>query len=315
MKTSSWLMTIYIILIFVGMFAINVFVINYQTINDNWNDYKCRPAVMPFAGIFGHDPGKNFTDCIGSMQGDFMKVFLQPIEYVIALLGDSAKEFTQAIQDIRGVLDKVRGFLSSILEEVFGIFLNVILEIQKLMISIKDLVGKLIGVLITSLYLMDSSIKTMQSIWKGPPGQLLKALCFHPSTKVKLDSGKIINISDVKIGDKLENGSEVYVTMIIKNKADNKYISEMYKFNNGVNNNPIYVTDGHLVEIEKDKFVYVKDHPDSEKCNEMDNDTLICFITKDHIIQIGKYRFGDWEDGSTLPNVIKYERRNVYVNN
>ena len=41
----------------------------------------------------------------------------------------------------------------------------------------------------------------------------------------------------------------------------------------------------------------------------------ICFITNDHIIQIGKYRFGDWEDGSTLPNVIKYERRNVYVNN
>lgn len=311
MKVSNWIMSIYIILVFIGMFAINIFVINYKNIKDNWNDYKCSPLVMPFAGVFGFDPSSNFTGCISSMQSDFMKIFLKPIEYVISMLGDSATAFTQAIQDIRGVLDKVRGFLSSILEELFGIFLNVILEIQKLMISIKDLVGKLIGVLITSLYLMDTSVKTMQSIWNGPPGQLLNALCFHPNTKIKLINGKILNMSDVKIGDILENGSEVFATMIIKNKKDNNYLSEMYKFENGVNNNEIYVTDGHLVELENNKFVHVKDHPDSKICSKMNSDTLICFITNDHIIQIGNYKFGDWEDEGILPKIISHTTKEL----
>tara|TARA_Y100000992_G_C21265971_1_gene493967 strand:+ start:874 stop:1812 length:939 start_codon:yes stop_codon:yes gene_type:complete len=311
MKVSNWIMSIYIILVFIGMFAINIFVINYKNIKDNWNDYKCSPLIMPFAGSFGFDPTKNFTDCVSTMQGDFMKIFLQPIEYVISLLGDSAKMFTDAIQDIRGVLDKVRGFLSSILEELFGIFLNVILEIQKLMISIKDLVGKLIGVLVTSLYLMDTSIKTMESIWNGPPGQLLNALCFHPKTNIKLKNGKVLCMDEVKIGDILENGSEVFATMIIKNKKDDAYLSQMYKFKNGVNNNEIYVTDGHLVELENNKFVYVKDHPDSQLSSEMNSDTLICFITDDHIIQIGNYKFGDWEDEGTLPSIISHKSKNI----
>tara|TARA_B100000886_G_scaffold336333_1_gene294901 strand:+ start:1710 stop:2648 length:939 start_codon:yes stop_codon:yes gene_type:complete len=312
MKGSSWIMAIYIICIFGLMFCINIFVLNYNKINDNWNDYKCSPLIMPFAGAFGRDPTSNFTECISAMQGDFMKIFLQPIEYVIALLGDSAKMFTTAIQDIREVLDKVRTFLSSILEKIFGIFLNVILEVQKLIISIKDLVGKLIGVLITSLYLMDTSVKTMESIWNGPPGQLLNALCFHPKTKIKLKNGKILHMEQVKIGDILQNGSEVYATMKIKNKKDNKYLSQMYCFKNGIDNEPIFVTDGHLVEISDNNFTYVKNHPDSYKCSQMNSDELICFITNDHIIQIGDYKFGDWEDEGTLPNIISHQPKNIF---
>ena len=76
MKTSNWIMTLYIFLVFIGMFCINIFIINYNNIKNNWNDYKCSPLVMPFAGVFGHDPGSNFTGCITSMQSDFMGVFL-----------------------------------------------------------------------------------------------------------------------------------------------------------------------------------------------------------------------------------------------
>lgn len=296
------------------MFFVNIFIINYNKINDNWNDYKCSPLVMPFAGSFGHDPVSNFTGCVTSMQSDFMKIFVQPIEYVISLLGDSASEFMVAIQNIRSVLDNVRTFLSSILEGIFGVFLNVILEVQKLLISIKDLVGKLIGVLVTSLYMMDASIKTMESIWNGPPGQLLQALCFHPNTKIRLKGGKVINMKDAKVGDVIENGSEIFATMIIKNKKDNNYLSQMYCFKEGINNEPIFVTDGHLVEISNGKYVYVKDHPNSYKCSQMNSDELICFITNDHIIQIGKYKFGDWEDEGTLPNIINHNKKNI-INN
>ena len=38
----------------------------------------------------------------------------------------------------------------------------------------------------------------------------------------------------------------------------------------------------------------------------MNNDSLICFITNDHIIKIANYEFGDWEDEGTLPNIIAH---------
>ena len=113
-------------------------------------------------------------------------------------------------------------------------------------------------------------------------------------------------MDQVKIGDVLENGSEIFATMIIKNKKNNQYLSQMYKFENGTNNTPIYVTDGHLVKNQLGKFIYVKDHPDSVHSPDMNNDSLICFITNDHIIKIANYEFGDWEDEGTLPNIIAH---------
>lgn len=42
--------------------------------------------------------------------------------------------------------------------------------------------------MITLLYILDGSTKTTQSMWKGPPGQMVRSLgkCFHPHTKIKL---------------------------------------------------------------------------------------------------------------------------------
>ena len=33
--------------------------------------------------------------------------------------------------------------------------------------------------------LLDGSIMTMQSTWHGPPGMMVRALCFHPNTYIK----------------------------------------------------------------------------------------------------------------------------------
>lgn len=72
------------------------------------------------------------------------------------------------------------------------------------------------------MYILDGSIKTMQSAWNGPAGQLVKALgaCFHPDTKIKLKNGNIVCMKDLNLGDVLENGSIVNVTMKLDNKKN-----------------------------------------------------------------------------------------------
>jgi hypothetical protein len=51
-----------------------------------------------------------------------------------------------------------------------------IIEFQKIIIGIRDMVAKLVGVLTAYLYILNGSIMTMQSTWNGPPGQMIQAL-------------------------------------------------------------------------------------------------------------------------------------------
>ena len=45
-------------------------------LRNNWDKYKCNPAVTPFAGLIGYDPVITFQECTRETQGDFMKSFL-----------------------------------------------------------------------------------------------------------------------------------------------------------------------------------------------------------------------------------------------
>ena len=47
-------------------------------------------------------------------------------------------QFGDAIDNIRRVFSSIRGFVSEIIENVFGVFLNLIIEFQKIIISIRD---------------------------------------------------------------------------------------------------------------------------------------------------------------------------------
>jgi hypothetical protein len=54
--------------------------------------------------------------------------------------------------------------------------MNTLIEFQKITMGIKDLMGKTVGIITTLLYVVDGSMKTMQSGWNGPPGQLVRSI-------------------------------------------------------------------------------------------------------------------------------------------
>jgi hypothetical protein len=238
----------------------------------------------------------NFIYCIQTSMTSMMGHFLQPLTFITNSMGSVVGNFVNEINDIRAMFNKIRNFISSIIQNVMGIFLNLIIEFQKITIAMKDLMGKTIGIMVTFLYILDGSILTMQSTWNGPPGQLVRALgkCFYPHTKIKLQDGSIKEIKDVNLGDVLENGSIVDSVMKIDNKRETEVL---YKIpNSGVNGETIYVTGSHLVfDRSQNGFIEVKYYSKVEKAN-IDTDWLCCLITSDHKIRIGNEYFWDWED-------------------
>jgi hypothetical protein len=289
---KNWLYFIYVNLGFALYTVATYYITSIKEIKDNWPLYRCNPMYMPLSDNIESD----FTYCIQNITTSSMGFLLQPLTFITDSLSKMAGNFMTEINSIRGMFDKIRGFLSSIIQSVMGIFLNLIIEFQKIIIGMKDLMGKTIGIVVSLLYVMDGSIKTMNSAWKGPSGQLVKALgkCFHPETKLKLQNGLIISIKDVNLGDILENGSTVYSTMKIDNKNNKE---ELYCIKQkGVNKANIHVTGSHLVfDNFKAKFIQVKDYSKATK-SKIETDWFSCLITSDHKIKIGEETFWDWED-------------------
>ena len=294
---KNWVNFVYINLAFAIYIAGVFYYSQVAEIKANWPLYRCNPMYMPLAD----NMEENFTYCIQSMQTNFMGYLLQPLTFLTNSLGGMLGGFMDEINSIRAMFNKIRTFFSDIIQSIFGVFLNLVIEFQKITIGIKDLIGKTIGIMVSLMYLMDGSIKTMNSTWNGPPGQMVRALgkCFYPDTKVKLLNGKIKAMKDIDLGDTLEDGSIVESVMKINNKRD---IVPLYVITGaGVNREDIYVTGSHLVfDQSLKKFLKVENYSEA-KLTDLKTDWFSCLITSSHIIPIGSQIFWDWEDHFVHP--------------
>ena len=286
---TQWMKFIYLNIGFACYIIIIFYFIRMKEIKDNWPTYRCNPLFMPLSD----DVSKDFTYCVQNMQSNYIGNILQPITYNTTSLTNLAENFTKDINNMREMLSQTRNFMEDIIHKVFGVFLNMTIEFQKIVISLKDVMGKTVGMMTTLLYVLDGSFKTIESLWNGPNGQAVQSLghCFHPKTKVKLLNGKFINMNEIELGDILENGSKVMSTMkLIKTDTDIFYeiFDPKYK-------QKIYVTGTHMIR-HNSKFIQVNKHPDAVLINDVKCEYLSCLITNNHIIPIGSRIFWDYED-------------------
>jgi hypothetical protein len=289
---KNWINFLYVNLAFAIYIAGVFYYSQVAEIKANWPLYRCNPIYMPLAD----NMEENFVYCIQSMQTNFMGYLLQPLTFITNSLGSMLGNFMDEINNIRAMFNKIRTFFSSIVENIFGVFLNLVIEFQRITIGIKDLIGKTIGIMVSLMYVLDGSIKTMNSTWNGPPGQLVRTLgkCFNPNTMVKLFNGNIKAMKDVDLGDILENGSIVETVLKIDNKINpiNLYLIPA----TGVSGEDIYVTGSHLVFDKKtNNFIKVENY-NKAILSTAKTDWFSCLITNDHKIHIGSEIFWDWED-------------------
>jgi hypothetical protein len=311
MKPSDIVLTLIIILVFCGLYVFNILVVGIKQIQNDWPAYRCNPVVMPFASMFGHDTSTNFTYCIQNIFSSYVGYILQPIDYLFSTIGSIGGDLTQGINDVRAFFNNIRGFIENIIHSIFGVFLNILIEFQRITIGIKDLFGKLIGVMGTLMFIISGSMMTMNSSWNGPPGEMIRFLCFDPETKIRLNNDTLVAMKNVPLNSLLKTGTRVCAVMNISN-LDNSgnQVEKMYRVKGSEEKNEdIIVSGSHLVyNPALKRFVHVEDLGNTETTAIDDRayDTLCCLITSDHTIPIGKWIFHDWEDnnGSKSKNIV-----------
>ena len=175
-KFATYLQMLLIIAYYVGL-DVAVFALIYICgVKDNWPLFKCSPIYMMTASFFGYDTETNFQQCIQTMQSGYMSVLMEPANYVMSVTTGAIGGLTSSLNDVRDFMNNFRVSLTGNIQNIFGVFLNMLVQIQVMVIKMKDMMAKNIGIMTTLLYTMDTSVQTMENTWAGPIGKVVRAL-------------------------------------------------------------------------------------------------------------------------------------------
>lgn len=168
---GSVFMTGFTIIIFFLLISYFNILINIQPIKDDWVNQRCSPSVMPFAGIINPPPGmsafeytnQNFESCTQGILKEITGFFFIPINLFVDFLNKIFTAIKAAINKIREIFNLLRERVKKIAEEIMGKILNVMIPLQKVIISVNDFFGKVQGILTSGLYTSLATYYTMKS--------------------------------------------------------------------------------------------------------------------------------------------------------
>jgi hypothetical protein len=154
MRFKDILLAITILLTFQLCYFVSYIISSYSEIKNNWVKYRCDPVVMPFASFFGHDTGKNFATCIGSLQSSNMAHFVGPINASHSVSNANSKQTGSTMGSFRSLQSKTRNATGLQFVNIFGIFNNLIIQMQKITFTMRDLMLKILGSLTVIMHMM-----------------------------------------------------------------------------------------------------------------------------------------------------------------
>lgn len=282
------------LIIFVSIFGFIIINKNKQHIIDNWPEYRYNPLIIPFAGFFGKNASENLNGFIGTNFGKFFKILIKPFQFIIKniqyLLGDLISQ----LNIIRTITKPIREFVNFATRMIFEKTQSLMNTIMYSFYKINNIMKRLFANFRLMIYTLEASQMTIKSTWDGPIGKtarfwgkgldfFIDAFCFSPDTLVSINGKEKCKISEVKLGDNIQN-SIVYG--IMKTKAPNT----LYNYKD------VIVSGNHYVR-EDNKWLKVKDSEISKLIHKPENvDYLYSLWTNNHRILINNIEFADYEE-------------------
>ena len=143
-----------------------------ETIADDWNNQRCNPKYIPFAGLITHPDdttafqytNDNFQYCVQDVLKNVTGHALQPFQFMLSAITEIFSKFTESIQQTREVTNKLRNGIRDFAQDVLGRILNVMVPIQSMFIALMDTFQKTQGIMAAGLYTMLGSYYTLQSL-------------------------------------------------------------------------------------------------------------------------------------------------------
>jgi hypothetical protein len=145
---------------------------NIQPIKQDWINQRCKPYIIPIAGFinkpdnmsFNEFTSQNFAYCTQNILKGISGFAVEPLTYITNNITNLMNYMKEATNDIRAVTDKTRSFFATIVEEIMGRILNVIIPLQQIIIKFKDFILKVQGTMTAGLFTVFGAYLTLKSL-------------------------------------------------------------------------------------------------------------------------------------------------------
>lgn len=170
---SFTLMIFIVLVIFIVVSFIHVR--KYRSkIKENWNMNKCKPSIIPFAGMINSPPGKSMFDyttenmnyCMNNILTNISNDFLLPIHYAMSVLNNISGDITKDINYARMKFASFSDNMESITKDVMNRTNGIIMPIQKNAAKMKSAAGKMQAVFISGIYTVVSLFYALMNFLK-----------------------------------------------------------------------------------------------------------------------------------------------------
>ncbi len=145
-------------------------------IKKNWVQYRCNPIYMPVAGMVGDDVFTNFTKCTMKGFHDYAGFMMDPILQEFGVVNETIDEIGGAMNDMRSMMASTRGGFMGIIGSVFGKIQNTMSSIQYIIIRMRTLMSRIMGVMMSFMLIFYTGMETGQSVINGPIVKTFEAL-------------------------------------------------------------------------------------------------------------------------------------------
>lgn len=155
------------VVISLGLGAATVAIVSYATyqslllqIRANWNESKCNPIYMPFAGLIMPKPGmstmdntvENFSYCIKQDASMVFQIAMLPFEFCLYMVIEFMDTVLEAIMAAIKMIQWLKDQLGGIVTTLYNKILYFIIPLIEIIIHVRDGLSKINGIAITTLF-------------------------------------------------------------------------------------------------------------------------------------------------------------------
>ena len=166
-----FMISIFTVLIFFVIFSYFYILSKKEPIKKNWDDLRCNPSVIPFAGFImepEHETvfqftANNFSGCLNDILASIVSGFTDPISKTVSTLTALFNAVKQMLNMVRSMVDYVRTKFTNIFQGIFNQIGNILLPLNVIVIKLKSLMSRIQGIIAATFFTVVNTWFTMKS--------------------------------------------------------------------------------------------------------------------------------------------------------
>lgn len=229
---------------------------NWNEIHNNWDKYKCNPAITPFAKFYGYDLDETMKFCVGEAVKQNAPGVIVPLYQGIDKIAQTVEGVYGKAAAIQGGVTKLLGGFESFLMNFANSFRLIGTRIRISLVKIRDIFDKVFSMFTSFAMAGITAITFGENLMCNPLVTFIATIagveicCFAPDTFIPMQNGSRVFIRNIKVGDILQDGSTVTSTFVFDGaKTDMVYLRG------------VHVSSNHSLIGPGGVFIEAGDHP------------------------------------------------------